>query len=146
MPELHLHTELRAMGPAGAFVLTDAQVAELTDAKTAPVVVTVGDRSIRLRLSRMRGENLIGFSKAARAELGVELGETLDAVVALDTAERTVEVPAPLATALDESGLREGFDALAYSRRKEMARTVADAKQEATRARRIAKVIDELGG
>ncbi|MFE2773279.1 YdeI/OmpD-associated family protein [Microbacterium resistens] len=144
MSELRLRTVLEPMGPAGAIVLTDEQVATLGDAKAFPVTVTIGDRTARLRLARMGGKNLIGFSKAVRAELGVELGDELDAVIVQDTAERTVDVPAPLADALAEAGLAASFDGLSYTRRKEMARSVDEAKQDATRERRIAKILTEL--
>ncbi|WP_236014516.1 YdeI/OmpD-associated family protein [Microbacterium stercoris] len=56
----------------------------------------------------------------------------------------TVDVPAELAEALDGAGLRAAFDALSFTLRKEAARSVADAKQEATRHRRIEKVLDTL--
>ncbi|SDM16337.1 YdeI/OmpD-associated family protein [Microbacterium azadirachtae] len=144
MSELRIRTTLEPMGPAGAIVLSDAQVAELSTAKAFPVVVTVGEKTARLRLARMGGKNLIGFSNANRAAIGVELGDEFDAVIAADTAERTVEVPEALAAALAEAGLTGAFEALSFTRRKELAGSVADAKQEATRERRIAKALDEL--
>lgn len=147
MSELHLHTVLEPMGPAGAIVLDDDQVASLSSAKAFPVVVTIGERSARLRLARMGGKNLIGFSKGVRAEMGVELGDEFDAVIAPDEAERTVEIPDALAAALaSDPAASAAFDALSYSRRKEIARSVGEAKQEATRERRIAKAIADLQG
>ncbi|WP_237268408.1 DUF1905 domain-containing protein [Tessaracoccus flavescens] len=66
------HTTIEPTAPEGAIILTDAQVAELSTAKTPPVVVTIGERSARLRVARMRGVLCIGMSKAVRAQLGVE--------------------------------------------------------------------------
>lgn len=146
MSELRIRTVLEPMGPAGAIVLTDAQVAEISSAKTFPVAVTIGQSTARLRLARMGGKNLIGFSKANRAAMGIELGEEFDAVIAPDAAERTVDVPDALASALADAGLTAAYDALSFTRRKEIAVSVADAKQEATRDRRIAKALDELRG
>ena len=143
---LHLRTTLEPRGPAAAIVLSDAQVDELGGGARAAVTVTIGAATARLRLGRMGGENLLGLSKAARAELGVEIGQEVDVVVALDSAERTVEVPEALATALESAGLRAAFDALAPSRRKAHATSVADARTDATRERRVAKVVAELGG
>ena len=57
MADLTLHTRLEPRGPAGALVLTDEQVAQLAAGKRPPVVVTIGDRSARLRLGVMGGEN-----------------------------------------------------------------------------------------
>lgn len=146
MSELRLHTVLQPMGPAGAIVLDDDQVATLSTAKAFPVVVTIGERTARLRLARMGGQNLIGFSKAVRAEMGVQLGDEFDVVIAPDATERTVEVPAPLAEALEaDAAAKAAFDALSYSRRKEIARSIAEAKQDATRERRLTKALEELG-
>lgn len=145
MTELRLHTVLEPMGPAGAIVLSDEQVSILSTGKAFPVVVTIGERSARLRLARMGGQNLIGFSKAVRAEMAVELGDEFDAVITADTAERTVEIPDALAAALaSDPAARAAFDALAYSRRKEIARSIADAKQDATRERRLTKALADL--
>ncbi|PKQ34743.1 MAG: 2-isopropylmalate synthase [Actinobacteria bacterium HGW-Actinobacteria-11] len=147
MSELRLHTILTGRGPAAAILLTDEQVASFGAGKAFPVAVTIDGRTARLRLARMGDENLIGFSKAVRAELGVEIGQEIDAVIRVDSAERTVDIPAELAAALDaDPAVRARFDALSYSVRKEHARSVAEAKQDATRERRIAKVLDALSG
>lgn len=147
MNELRLHTVLTGRGPAAAILLSDEQVASLGGGKAFPVVVTIADHTARLRLARMDGENMIGFSKAVRADLGLEIGQEVDAVIRVDAAERTVEVPAALSEALDaDPALRIAFDALSYSVRKEHARTVAEAKQDDTRARRIAKITESLRG
>lgn len=147
MSELRLHTGLVARGPAAAILLTDEQVAAFGAGKTFPVLVTIGGHTARLRLARMGGENMIGFTKAVRSDLGLEIGQTVDAVIRVDAAERTVDVPRALADALDaDPALRSALDALSYSARKEHARAVAEAKQDATRERRIAKIIEGLKG
>ncbi|UOQ89074.1 YdeI/OmpD-associated family protein [Agromyces endophyticus] len=140
-----ISTVLAPFGPATALELTDAQVDELGGGRRAAVVVGIGGRTARLRLAVMDGRNVIGISKAARAELGVEIGDAVEATVALDTAERAVEVPDDLAAALDaEPALRRSFDALSYTRRKELARGVAEAKRPETRARRIEAAVESL--
>lgn len=147
MSELRLHTTLTGRGPAAAILLSDDQVASFGAGKTFPVAVTIGGRTARLRVARMDGENMIGFSKAARTELGLEIGQEIDAVIRVDTAERTADVPDDLAAALNVNPtVRAAFDALSYSIRKEHARSVADAKQAATRERRIVKIVEGLRG
>jgi hypothetical protein len=141
---LQLHTVLVPFGPATAIELTDAQVDALGGGKRAAVVVGIGGRSARVRLAVMDGKNLVGLSKAVRAQLGVEIGDEVDVTVALDTAEREVEVPDDLSAALATAGLRAEFDALSYSRRKELARGVAEAKRLETRERRVAAVVEQL--
>lgn len=147
MSELRLHTTLAGRGPAAAIILTDEQVAAFGAGKAFPVAVTIDGRTARLRLARMGGQNMIGFSKAVRAELGVEIDQEVDAVIRVDAAEREVEIPQALADALDaDPALRAAFEALSYSARKEHARTVAEAKQDATRERRVAKIVEALRG
>mgnify|MGYP001618630023 FL=1 len=147
MSELRLHTVLTGRGPAAAILLSDEQVASFGAGKAFPVAVTIGGRTARLRVARMGSENMIGFSKAVRADLGVEIDQEIEAVIRVDSAERTVDVPAELAAALDaDPAVRAAFDALSYTARKEHARSVAEAKQDATRERRITKIVDALRG
>lgn len=142
---VHVRTTLPKNGPATAIELTDDQVEELGGGKRAAVLVRIGDREARLRLGVMGGKNLIGMSKAARAELGVEIGDTVEASIDLDSEVREITVPDDLGAALDARGLRAEFDALAPSRRKEIVRGVTEAKQAATRERRIAAAVSSLG-
>ncbi|GAA0221363.1 YdeI/OmpD-associated family protein [Cryptosporangium japonicum] len=141
---VQLSAVLEPRGPAGAFVLTDEQAAALGDGKKAfPVTVTVNGVTLALRLARMGGENMIGLAKAARAQAGVELGETYDVTISADAGERTVEVPADLAAALAaDPAAGAAFTGLAYSHRKEFVRWVTEAKREATRADRVGKTVE----
>lgn len=141
---LHLTAVLEARGPAGGFVFTDDQVAAMGDgAKVFPVRVTIGDRVVRLRLARMGGENLVGLSKAARAEAGVEVGDVVTFSIAADTTPRIVEVPDDLASALAaDPAAAQAFEAMPYTHRKEYVRWVTEAKREQTRADRVAKTVE----
>ena len=143
---LRLRTTLHPRGPAAAVLLSDEQVAEVGGGRKAfPVRVSVNDRTLRLRLARMGGENMIGFSRAARGEAGVEPGEEIDVEIALDEAAREVEVPSELAAALDKDpAARSAFEALSFTNRKEIARSVAEARKPETRARRIADAVRGL--
>lgn len=145
---LSLTTTLAPHGPAAAVILTDDQVLALGGGKKVfPVRVTIGGNSISARLARMGGENLIGFSKAARAELGVAMGESVDITIEFDDGPREVEIPPALADALAaDTAAKSAFDALSFTRRKEHARSVADAKKDDTRDRRVAAVIADLTG
>ena len=145
MSELRIPTTILQHGPAASILLTDEQVAGLGGARNAPVTVTIGERTARLRIGQMGGQSMIGLSKAARAELGVEYGDEVEAVIALDTVAREVELPRELEAALAaDAGAQAAFDALAPSRRKEMARSIADAKADETRQRRLAKALEQL--
>ena len=97
-----------------------------------PVVLTVNGRSIRGRVAPMGGCNLIGITKANRALLGLEAGTTYAIEVTLDTAERTVEVPADLTAAFaDQPELRAAWDAWSFTRRREAAASITEAKRSA---------------
>ena len=145
-PSIRARLPLEARGPAGAFLLTDAQVATLGAGRKAfPVTVVVNGVTLPLRLARMGGENMIGLAKTARAEAGVEIGAAYDVEIALDEGDRTVEVPDDLAAALSaDADARARFDGLAPSHRKEFVRWVTEAKREATRADRVTKTLEML--
>jgi hypothetical protein len=114
--------------------------------KRVPVQVTVNGHTWSSTVAVMGGKYLVGVPKAHREAAGVAGGETHEVTLEHDTSERTVDVPADLAAALAEAGLRDRFDALAYSHRKEHVRAIEDAKSAATRERRIAKAIEKLAG
>jgi Bacteriocin-protection, YdeI or OmpD-Associated/Domain of unknown function (DUF1905) len=133
-------------GPAAAVVLDEEQVETVGEgAKRFPVVATVNGYTWRTSVARMGGEFLVGLSRAVRQEAGVEAGDTVDVELALDTAEREVEVPPALADALAEDSVARGaFDRLAFTHRKEYARWIEDAKREETRDRRVARALQML--
>ena len=141
---MRIKQRLKPHGPATAIVLTDAQVDELGGGKRAAVSVTVGNKTVRLRLGVMGGQNLIGISKANREELGVEIGDTVDATVELDEKARTVEIPDDAAKALAAAKLRKKFDALAFTHQKEHIRAITEAKKPETRTKRIEAMIEKL--
>ncbi|GAA2891387.1 hypothetical protein Acy02nite_74910 [Actinoplanes cyaneus] len=143
---LKLTLTLESRGPAGAFLLSDEQVAAVGGGKKAfPVRVTVNEVTLPLRLARMGGENMIGLAKAARAKANVEIGSAYAVTIAAEAAERTVETPPDLATALaGDDEAKTAYDALAYSHRKEFVRWITEAKRDTTRADRVAKTLEML--
>ncbi|MEO6885683.1 MAG: YdeI/OmpD-associated family protein [Jatrophihabitantaceae bacterium] len=142
---LHLQALLEPRGPAGAIVLTDHQVATLGSAKTPPVRVTANGVTAAARVGRMGGENLLGFSRKLRAELGVEIGQHIDVVITLDSQPRTVELPPALADRLGgDPEAKMAFEALAPSHQKEFARWVGEAKREQTLLSRVEQTLQML--
>jgi len=146
MATLTIKTTLVPHGPATAIELTDAQVVTLGGGKRAAVKVTIGKASAQLRLMVMGGKNLIGLSKASREQLGVEIGNTITATIDLDSVERTVDVPDDLAAALKKAKLRDAFDALAFTHRKEHIRAITGAKKPETRMKRVAATVEMVRG
>jgi antitoxin component of MazEF toxin-antitoxin module len=116
----------------------------LGSGKRPAVTVTIGDYTYRTTVGSMGGRAMVPLSAEHRTAAGVAAGDEVEVELALDTAPRTVEVPTDLAAVLAAEGLRERFDALAFSHRKEHVRAVTDAKTETTRQRRIGKVVEML--
>jgi hypothetical protein len=133
-------------GPAAAVVLDDEQVAAVGEgAKRFPVAATINGHTWRTTVTRMRGEFLLGLSRAVREQAGVEAGDTVEVELVLDTAEREVDVPPALAAALaGDPSAATVFEQLAYSHRKEYARWVAEAKREQTRQERVSRALQML--
>lgn len=139
-------TTLVLHGKSATGIEVPAEVVEALGAgKKPPVTVTIdGTYTYRSTLAVMGGKHLVGVSAEHRTAAGVAAGDEIEVTLEVDTAPRIVEVPADLATALDEAGARAAFDALAFSHRKEHVRAIEEAKAPETRARRIAKAIEKL--
>lgn len=72
-------------------------------------------------------------------------GDTVKVVMERDAAPRTVTPPPSLKKELaKDKTARANWTKLAFTHKKEMARFIVEAKQEETRARRLAKVMDVL--
>ncbi len=136
---------LEPRGPAAAIVLSDEQVGALGASRTPAVRVTVNGTTGSARVGRMGGENLVGFSKKLRAELGVEIGDVIDVIITLDAAPSEVAVPPALAAAFAADAAAEAaFKALAPSHRKEFARWIDEAKREDTTRSRVEQTLQML--
>lgn len=121
-----------------------ANLAALGAGKRPPVVVTVGEYTYRSTVASMGGRTLISLAKAHRDAAGVKAGDAVTVTLTLEEGPRPVEVPPQLNAALARARLADAFAELSYSKRREFARQVAEAKTEETRERRIAKVLDAL--
>ena len=109
----------------------------------APVRVTLNGYTYRSTIASMGGVICIPLRRSHREAAGLEGGETLDVTLELDREERRVEIPAELEQALTPSG-RRAWEALSYTRRREHAEAVTQAKRQETRARRVAQISHEL--
>ncbi|MEF3405588.1 YdeI/OmpD-associated family protein [Agromyces sp. CCNWLW203] len=114
--------------------------------KRPPVVVVVNGYEYRNTVAVMGGRFMISFSSDKRAATGIAGGDPIVVDLELDTAPRTVEVPADLASALEAAGARAAFDALSPSARKAHVTAVEGAKAAETRQRRIDGIAAKLAG
>ena len=113
--------------------------------KRPKVSVTVGSYTFHSTVAVYGGRYFLPLNKANKIGAGVELGQRVEVELELDSLPRFVELPAALARALDaDPSLREAFDRLSYSTRREHADAVAEAKQETTRQGRIERILRSL--
>ena len=119
-------------------------IEQLGAGKKPPVVVNVNGFEYRNTVAVMGGKYMISFSSDKRAATGLQGGEPISVTLTLDTAPRTVELPADLAEALAAADAQAAFDALAPSARKAHVTNVEGAKAPETRARRITAIVSKL--
>ena len=109
-----------------------------------PVNVTFDGIPYTGSIAKMGAAPLILIKKEIREQLRKERGETVKVTVQLDASPREVIMPADFAGQLKLEGLEDYFGQLAYTHRKEYVNWIVEAKQEATRERRIEKAIELL--
>jgi hypothetical protein len=110
-----------------------------------PVRGTINGFAFRSSLMPMGGCHRMVVNKQMREGAGVKAGDIVDVVMERDDAPRTVEVPSLLKKELAKSKpAQANWEKLSFTHRKEMARSITDVKQEETRQRRLAKVMDVL--
>jgi hypothetical protein len=131
--------------PMHGLVVPEKIVASLGTEKRPPVIVTINGHQWPTRVAHLRGRYLIGLSNAHRSAAGVEIGDTVTVDITLDTSTREAVIPADLAKALRQNaGTKQVFEKKTVSQQRQCIRVIESAKQEATRARRIAALITEL--
>jgi uncharacterized protein YdeI (YjbR/CyaY-like superfamily) len=92
----------------------------------------------------MGGVTCIGVLKSIVEQAGIAVGDRVDVVLERDDAPRQIEVPAELETAINDANVESAWGALSFTRRKEYARSVAEAKRPETREERIQRILSDL--
>jgi Domain of unknown function (DUF1905)/Bacteriocin-protection, YdeI or OmpD-Associated len=110
-----------------------------------PVRGTINGFPFRSSLMPMGGIYCMGVNKTMRDAMKVQAGDEVEVVMERDLAERTIEPPSELNKELARNKkARERWDGLAFTVKKEMANSISGAKQEETKKRRLAKVMEIL--
>lgn len=140
-------TVLQATGGNNvAIVVPEEVVLGFDRGKRVPVVVTInGGYSYRNTIARMGGAYWISFNAATRAATGHGAGDEVEVTLEVDDAPRTVEVPPALAQAFaDDPEAAKNWSALSYTQQRQHAESITGAKTDATRERRLQKVLNAL--
>jgi hypothetical protein len=90
-------------------------MAALAAGKKPSVAVRINGHAYRSTVATVDGRPMVGLSAENRAAAGVVGGDEVEVDIELDTAPRTVDLPAELTTALDREPDAKGFfESLSY--------------------------------
>ncbi len=134
-------------GGGGTLILVPKDVAAKLRLKGMPKIqAVIAGTPYRGSLMPMGdGTYCLGVLKSIQEAAGVGQGDTISVELGLDTAPRTVEPPADLARALArDKKATAAWEALSYTNKKEMARSLEEAKRPETRERRLAQALESL--
>jgi hypothetical protein len=138
---------LEAARTGGAMVLIPPGVATaLGGLKQMRVFGTVNGVEYHSSTMPYGGRGLfMGVHKATREAAGAAFGDVVEVQVTRDDSPRTLTLAPELEAALRaEPAQRERFEALSFSRRRDLASPIAEAKRPETRARRLQDALDRL--
>ena len=143
---MRFHTTILQEGKTATGVhVPEELVAALGSGKRPKVRVTINGYTYRSSIAPLGGVSMLGISDEVRRNAGVAAGDEIDVDLELDTEPRVVTVPPDLAAALaTDPDASTAFDRLSYSNRLRHALSIAGAKTDEARQRRVAKAIGEL--
>ena len=128
-------------GNHASLLIPEWVLEKLQTNKRAPLRVTINGHTYQSTAVGVAGECRVVFPSAERLAAKANAGETVQVTLELDSGYRSVDMHPELDVALTSAALADVFATLSYSKRKEYARQVNEAKAEDTRKRRIEKII-----
>ena len=134
-------------GGGGTLVPVPRDVAAKMGLKGMPrVQAVIAGQPYRGSLMPMGdGTYCLGVLKSIQEAAGVKQGDKVTVEIELDTAPRVIEPPADLAKALARDTRASGaWEKLSFTNKKEIARSLAEAKKPETRERRLAAALEKL--
>jgi Domain of unknown function (DUF1905)/Bacteriocin-protection, YdeI or OmpD-Associated len=139
-------TVIEAARGGGAVALVPPEVtAALGGLKQMRVTGTINGTPFRSSTMPYRGAFYVGVHKATREAVGAEIGDEVVLTLARDDSPRVLELAPELEAALAaEPELRARFDELSFSRRRELADPVREARKPETRAARLERALARL--
>jgi bifunctional DNA-binding transcriptional regulator/antitoxin component of YhaV-PrlF toxin-antitoxin module len=146
---IHLKTTYQTIvigsGNHASIEIPEQNLAEIGGNRRAPLKITINGYTYQSTATGVGGKCMVVFPMRDREASGATAGDHITVTLELDDGYRHVDIPAGLSDALASSGLEDIFHNLTYSKRKEFARQVSEAKAEETRYRRIQKILEQLG-
>ena len=142
--EAVLQTDLTG---TGTFVLVPRKLHEELGLKGRPKIqAVIAGHPYRGSLMPMGdGTCCLGVLKSIQQAAGVKRGDTITVELEVDTAPRTVDVPQDLAKVMaGDKKAAAAWEKLSYTNKKEIARSLEEAKQPATRERRLDAALQKL--
>ena len=136
-------------GGGGTLLPVPRSVADEMGLKGMPKVnAVIAGRPYRGSLMPMGdGTYCLGVLKSIQEAAGVKQGDTVTVELELDTAPRVVEMPADLRRAIGgDRKAQAAWDGLSFTNKKEMARSLEEAKKPETRERRLGAAVKSLRG
>jgi hypothetical protein len=131
----------------GTFIPVPREVNEELGLKGRPKIqAVIAGHPYRGSLMPMGdGTFCLGVLKSIQEGAGVKQGDTIEVLLELDTEPRTVEPPPDLANALArDKKAAATWEKLSYTNKKEMARSLEEAKKPETRKKRLRSAVDKL--
>jgi hypothetical protein len=136
-----------ARGGGGTLVAVPRDVAAKLGLKGMPrIKAVIAGYPYRGSLMPMGdGTYCLGVLKSIQAAAGVRQGDAITIELELDSAPRVIEPPADLALLLGrDAKAAAAWERLSYTNKKEIARSLEEAKRPETRERRLAAAIEKL--
>jgi hypothetical protein len=134
-------------GGGGCLVPVPREVAAKLGLKGMPKIqAVIAGQPYRGSLMPMGdGTWCLGVLKSIQEAAGVGFGDTVTVELELDTTPRVIEPPPDLARAIArDKKMAAAWDSLSFTNKKEMARSLEEAKKPETRERRLAAAIATL--
>jgi hypothetical protein len=147
MSALRFTATLEEARAGGAVVLVSSEVASaLGGLKQMRVFGKLNGVDYRSSTMPYGGRGLfMGVHKATRQAAGVEIGDVVEIEITRDDSPRTLDLAPELEAAFAaEPELRARFDGLSFSRRRDLAAPIAEAKRPETRASRLEVALARL--
>jgi hypothetical protein len=136
-------------GGGGTFISIPGHVAAKLGLRGMPKIQAVIAGAPYRGSLRPMGDGTYGLGvlKSIQAGAGVGAGDRITVLLELDTAPRTVEVPADLAAVLaGDKKAAAAWDKLSFTNKKEVAASLDSAKKPETRERRLNAAVSNLRG